>query len=143
MFRAIAQGLARNQGRFMGPAAEEQEADQLRLAVAEAICRSNQRRNQFGDAMIAIEAEDSLPRYCRRILQAGFWGGEPELLVLSQMLKVPIFVYLIDSEGRKVRGFSTIQKYGEKYTKAGKSWKKRKPVRLLYTNGNHYDLLLK
>lgn len=26
--------------------------------------------------------------YCKRILAPTFWGGEPELLVLSQMLKV-------------------------------------------------------
>lgn len=26
--------------------------------------------------------------YCRRLVQPTFWGGEPELLVLSQMLKV-------------------------------------------------------
>lgn len=142
LFRALAQGLARNQGRFLGGAAEEQEADQLRLAVAEAICRSHKRRSEFGDAMIAIEAEDSLPSYCRRVLQPTFWGGEAELLVLSQMLKVPIFVYLSNS-GKGVHGFTPIQKYGEKYLKTGKDWKKRRAVRLLYSNGNHYDLLLK
>ena len=27
-------------------------------------------------------------------MQPTFWGGEAELLVLSQMLKVPIFVYI-------------------------------------------------
>ena len=32
--------------------------------------------------------------YCRRILSPTFWGGEPELLVLSQMLHVPIKVYI-------------------------------------------------
>ena len=62
MFRAIALGLARNQARFLGPAAEEQEADQLRLAVAEALCRTPKRRSEFGDAVIALEAEDTLSR---------------------------------------------------------------------------------
>jgi len=62
MFRAIALGLARNQGRVLGPAAEEQEADQLRLAVAEALCRTPKRRSQFGDAVIALEVEDRLPK---------------------------------------------------------------------------------
>ena len=32
--------------------------------------------------------------YCRRIMAPTFWGGEPELLVLSQMLRVPILVYI-------------------------------------------------
>ena len=140
MFRAIALGLARNQGRILGPAAEEQEADQLRLAVAEALCRTPARRSQFGDAVLSLQAEDSIANYCKRIVAPTFWGGEPELLVLSKMLKVPIYVYLPKDSGD---GFIPIQKYGEKYSKAGKDWKKRRPVRLLYSNGNHYELLVK
>lgn len=173
-------------------------ADQLRLAVAEALCRTAARRNEFAPAVYAVEAEDKMqkwvgdsaggvsrlrspveavrmgsgtirpshhrgegggrcsaaackapgqltvcqprrkrpaarpssgaaatapshhqplalcarrsrlaahgapclhppppPRsYCRRILSPTFWGGEPELLVLSQMLRVPILVYI-------------------------------------------------
>jgi hypothetical protein len=60
MFRALALGMARNQGRFLGPAAEEQEADQLRLAVAEALCRTHKRRSDFGEAVMAVEAGDTL-----------------------------------------------------------------------------------
>lgn len=140
MFRALALGLARNQGRILGPAAEEQEADQLRLAVAEALCRTPQRRNDFGDAVISLQAEDSLQNYCRRILAPTFWGGEPELLVLSKMLRVPIYVYLATTGSG---GFTPIQKYGETYSKSRNNYKKRRPLRLLYTNGNHYDLLIK
>lgn len=62
MFRAIALGLARNQGRILGANAEEQEADQLRLAVAEALCRSPKRRADFGEAVIAVQAEDKLQK---------------------------------------------------------------------------------
>lgn len=144
MFRALSQGLARNQGRVLGPAAEEQEADQLRLAVAEALCRSPKRRSEFGDAVISLQAEDTLKNYCKRIMSTTFWGGEPELLTLSKMLRVPIYVYLSNAEaGRGGIGFIPIQKYGEKYAKATKEYPKRRPVRLLYTSGNHYDLLVK
>ena len=139
MFRSIAIGLARNQGRILGPSAEEQEADQLRLAVAEALCRTPKRRSEFNDAVISLQAEDNIQNYCRRILQPSFWGGEPELLVLSKMLKVPIYVYLAQNGNE----FTPIQKYGEKYTKPGKDWVKRRPVRLLYVNGNHYDVLVR
>jgi hypothetical protein len=139
MFRSIAVGMARNQGRILGPAAEEQEADQLRLAVAEALCRTHKRRNDFGDAVIALEAEDSLQNYCKRIVAPTFWGGEPELLVLSKMLKIPIYIYLTKDGSN----FIPIQKYGEKYTKPGKDWVKRRCVRLLYINGNHYETLVK
>ena len=43
--------------------------------------------------------------------------------------------------GRR-QGYTPIQRYGEEFatTKGGK---RRKGVRLLYTGGNHYDLLLK
>lgn len=139
MFRSIALGLARNSGRILGPAAEEQEADQLRLAVAEALCRTPKRRSEFGDAVLSLQAEDSIQNYCKRIMAPSFWGGEPELLVLSKMLRVPLYVYLTKTG----EGFIPIQKYGEKYAKAGKDWPRRRPVRILYTNGNHYDLLVK
>ena len=35
-------------------------------------------------------------RYCERLKQPDFWGGQPELLVLSQMVQVPIFVYKLE-----------------------------------------------
>jgi len=171
MFRAIALALARNQGRFLGAEAEQREADNLRLAVAEALCRTPKRRNQFPQAVIALEAEDNLRKYvhctraklwwpcpsktcsnllgvlcsyCRKLQSPTFWGGEPELIVLSQMLKVPIFVYLSNSEvGTGKSGFTVIQKYGEKFTKKTKDAPRRRPVRILFTGGNHYDLLIK
>ncbi|KAL4442105.1 hypothetical protein ABPG77_011366 [Micractinium sp. CCAP 211/92] len=148
MFRALAQGLARNQGRFLGQAAEEQEADQLRLAVAEALCRTAARRNEFASAVYAVEAEDKMQNYCRRIMAPTFWGGEPELLVLSQMLRVPILVYIPAKEAGSRgggSGYVVIQRYGEQYErKGGSSSKKKRPraVRLLYSGSNHYDLLL-
>jgi hypothetical protein len=82
--------------------------------------------------------------YCRRIMSTAFWGGEPELLVLSKMLQVPIYVYLSSAEaGKGGRGFAPIQRYGEKFSKGTSKGKKgRKPIRLLYTGGNHYDLLV-
>ena len=139
MFRSIALGLARNHGKILGPAAEEQEADNLRLAVAEALCRTPKRRSDFNEAVLAVQAEDTIQKYCRKIMAPTFWGGEPELLILSKMLKVPIYVYLAQGS----TGYAPIQKYGEKYSKAGKDWSKRRPVRILFVHGNHYDLLVR
>lgn len=59
------------------------------------------------------------------------------------ILQVPIYVYLSNAEMGKGRGFSPISKYGEKFAKAAKDRPRRRPVRLLYTGGNHYDLLVK
>lgn len=144
MFRALALGMARAKGQALGQDAEEQEADQLRMAVAEALCRTAKRRVQFDTAVTALQAEDSLDNYCKRIVQPTFWGGEVELLVLSQMLRVPIFVYVTAKEANRAgSGYVAIQRYGEQYTKPDTAWKKRSPVRLLYTGGAHYDLLLK
>ena len=69
---------------------EEAEADQLRLAVAESMCRSPEKRKQFEDAATAISFEMPIGTYCKRILTPTFWGGEPELLVLAQILRRPI-----------------------------------------------------
>jgi hypothetical protein len=136
MFRALAIGLNRNLGKFLGAEAETREADALRLACAEALCRTEARRDDFEEAMVAVKAEGPLDAYCKRIMSPKFWGGEAELLVLSKMLQVPIYVY-VDSGN----GFKAIQKYGIDFA-AKKGKKGRKVLRLLYSNGNHYDLLV-
>ena len=140
MFRALALGLARNQGRVLPPPVEQKEADNLRMAVAEALCRTEKRRKQFGRAVRALQQEDTLKSYCKRLASPSFWGGEPEMMVLSDMLKVPIYVYLSESEYGGGQGYSCIQKFGEQYRKGGKG---RRPVRLLFTGNNHFDLLVK
>ncbi len=43
---------------------------------------------------------------------------------------------------REEKGYVPIVKYGEEFEVAGKGRKERKPVKLLYSSGNHYDLLL-
>ena len=168
MFRALALGLARNQGRILAGDIEVKEADNLRMAVAEALCRTDKRRKQFGRAVRALQQEDSLKNYCKRLASPTFWGGEPEMMVwfcapsvllspsshclgispfvmqvLSDMLKVPIFVYLSESEYGGKGGYSCIQKFGERYRKPSKDGKGRRPVRLLFTGNNHFDLLVK
>ncbi len=39
--------------------------------------------------------------YCQRLQQPSFWGGEVEILVLSRMLKVPVYVYKTAEEAGK------------------------------------------
>lgn len=141
MFRAIAQGLARARGlSLMGPE-ETHEADLLREAVYDTLCRGKPRA-EFRAAVKSAEVDAPLSQYCPCLLTPTFWGGDPELHCLSELLRTPIFVYLSQSEQGTGEGFVPIQKYGERYQKKGKSHKARKPLRLLYTQGNHYDLLL-
>ena len=57
-----AYGLNKNQGQVIIDQEIEKEADELRLACRDALCRSKERRNQFSDAVYALETEDTLPR---------------------------------------------------------------------------------
>ena len=52
--------------------------------------------------------------------------------------QVPLYVYLSEAESRgSGSGFHTIAEYGSEFKE------RRKPVRLLYVQGNHFDLLLR
>ena len=70
-----------------------------------------------------------------------------ELLVLSRLLRVPIYVYQSAEEAKADEwGFIPIVKYGEAYAPPADAPPPpgaREPVHLLYTGGNHYDLLLR
>lgn len=109
-------------------------------------------------------AEGGLPKYCARMKSAGFWGGEVELMVLSRLLQVPIYVYRTTVEAGADKsvgfGYAPIVKYGTEYAgepddddedggsggggehRAAGGYGGRKPVNLLYGQGNHYDLLV-
>jgi hypothetical protein len=144
MFRSLAIGLAHIQKKHLSSSEEESEADQLRLAVAESMCRSPEKRKNFETAAVAISFEMPIETYCRRLLSPSFWGGEPELLVLADILKRPIVVYIPAAKTPSAAsnsGFVAVQTYGAKHeiTKKGTE---RVPVRLLYNGENHYDLLV-
>ncbi|KAL3676406.1 hypothetical protein R1sor_026354 [Riccia sorocarpa] len=148
MFRALVVGMATNKGQTLSYFEEEQEADQLRFAVMDAVCNPEQQRSQkYEEALIAITVEESLNRYCKRIESSAFWGGESELLVLSRLCSQPIVVYIPEAEAKQggrwgSGGYIPIAEYGSEYKNPGKDRKGRKPVRLLYSGRNHYDLLL-
>ena len=57
-----ATGLNKNQGQVITAQEIEHEADELRLACRDALCRSKERRKQFSDAVYALETEDTLPK---------------------------------------------------------------------------------
>ncbi|CAI5977734.1 unnamed protein product [Closterium sp. NIES-64] len=148
MFRALVSGMAANKNMALSPADETREADELRLAVADALCGSEKRRAAYEEALIAITVEESLSRYCQRITRPDFWGGESELLVLSRMCSQPIIVYIPESKARQGArwggGVVPIAEYGSEFGRAAGAHgnKPRKAVRLLYNGSNHYDLLL-
>lgn len=141
MFRALAKGFARNAGFHLAGDEETLSADELRGAVSDALCHDTARRQHYSAAMPGVNSEGGLSKYCQRLDSPKFWGGEVELLVLSKMVSTPIYIYRTAQEAgldaKQRQGFVTMVSYGEDYEKQG-----RKPVRLLYRGGNHYDLLL-
>ncbi|KAH7288989.1 hypothetical protein KP509_31G052500 [Ceratopteris richardii] len=147
MFRALALGMAFNDERRLSPIDEQKQADNLRIAVEGALCSNESHRQKYEEALIAITIDESLNQYCRRIRYPDFWGGESELLVLSRLYQQPVIVYIPEHEMRGLRnswgsGFVPIAEYGLEYTKITKDKAAFKPVRLLYSGGNHYDLLI-
>lgn len=144
MFRSLAIGLAHLRKRNLSSLEEETEADQLRLAVAESMCRSPGKRKQFENAATAISFEMPIETYCKRLLSPSFWGGEPELLVLADILKRPIIVYIPAAKVKSAvskSGFIAIQTYGSEHS-VTKKGNPKAPVRLLYNGENHYDVLI-
>lgn len=115
------------------------EADNLRMAVFENLCEAKAKQNRFKDVIDSINRYDEpLPKYCKRLKNPEFWGGEPELVVLSKLLKVPVYIYKSEQEfGRSGTGFIKIVEYGTEWSKP-----ESRPVRLLYSGSNHYDLLV-
>ena len=58
MFRALARGMARNKGVVLSPGDETRDADTLRLAVRDALCRSDERRRAFQEAVTSVEVAE-------------------------------------------------------------------------------------
>ncbi|KAG5521873.1 hypothetical protein RHGRI_034187 [Rhododendron griersonianum] len=63
--------------------------------------------------------------------QPHIWGGEPELLMSSHVLQVPITVYMRDNKSSFLK---VIAEYGQEYGKGN-------PIRVLYHGYGHYDAL--
>jgi len=59
----------------------------------------------------------------------------------SAWLTSVIYPLCLQYHGRG-NGFIPIAEYGLEFTKNTKQWKKKTPVRLLYSGRNHYDLLV-
>ncbi|KAF4367981.1 hypothetical protein CsatB_011285 [Cannabis sativa] len=77
--------------------------------------------------------EGDFDAYVKNIQQPYVWGGEPELLMASHVLKTPISVFMVDrSNGRLVN----IAKYGEEYGK-----NEENPINVLFHGYGHYDIL--
>lgn len=124
LFRSVVRSRAVARG--CSPPAEREEresADQLRVAVVKELKRHRELLTQFN----VIEAD--FQKYTRRMANPRTHAGEPELLLLAKIIHCPIAVYM-QLSGR----FKQIQVYGRPYG--------GEPIRILYSDGIHYDALL-
>eukprot|EP00188_Purpureofilum_apyrenoidigerum_P001764 Plantae.Rhodophyta-Purpureofilum_apyrenoidigerum.ctg20048.p1 GENE.Plantae.Rhodophyta-Purpureofilum_apyrenoidigerum.ctg20048~~Plantae.Rhodophyta-Purpureofilum_apyrenoidigerum.ctg20048.p1 ORF type:complete len:192 (-),score=41.46 Plantae.Rhodophyta-Purpureofilum_apyrenoidigerum.ctg20048:133-708(-) len=129
MFRSIAKCLAALKNVELEESTEKSSADMLRDAAYRVICVK--KRDWFAKMGFV---EGDIETYCNRMRYADFYGGEPELYVLSEdVLKRPIAVYMKNPCGK----FNKLLEYG-----TDAAAKKKKSLRLLYNGYNHYDSLV-
>lgn len=62
MFRALALGMAFNDGFNLSSNEERKQADDLRMTVMEALCSSDKERLKYEEALIAITLDESMNR---------------------------------------------------------------------------------
>ncbi|XP_043703281.1 uncharacterized protein LOC122653496 [Telopea speciosissima] len=126
LFRAISHGACLRSGEEAPDETRQKElADDLRARVADELLKRREETEWF--------IEEDFDLYVKGIQQPNAWGGEPELLMASHVLRIPISVFMRDkSSGRLI----SIANYGQEYGKDYQS-----PVKVLFHRYGHYDLL--
>ncbi|KAK9283801.1 hypothetical protein L1049_012055 [Liquidambar formosana] len=126
LFRAIAHGACLRSGEEAPDENRQRElADELRAQVVDELLKRREETEWF--------IEGDFDAYVKRIQQPYVWGGEPELLMASHVLKTAISVFMID---RSSDGLVNIANYGEEYRKD-----KESPINVLFHGYGHYDLV--
>lgn len=125
LFRSVAHGACLRSGKPTPSERLQKElADELRAGVADEFIRRREETEWF--------IEGDFDTYVSQMRKPHVWGGEPELLMLSHVLRMPITVYMHDD---KHGGLISIAEYGQEYGKDN-------PIRVLYHGYGHYDALL-
>ncbi|KAK1397561.1 OTU domain-containing protein [Heracleum sosnowskyi] len=124
MFRSVAHGACVRSGK---PAPSErlqkELADELRTCVADEFIKRREETEWF--------IEGDFNTYVSNIRKPHVWGGEPELLMASHVLQMPITVFMHDKGSG---GLISIAEYGQEYGKEN-------PINVLYHGFGHYDAL--
>lgn len=124
LFRSVAHGACLRAGKSAPTQSLQRElADDLRARVADEFIKRREETEWF--------VEGDFDTYVSQIRKPHVWGGEPELLMASHVLEMPITVYMHDE---KAGGLITIAEYGQEYGKEN-------PIRVLYHGFGHYDAL--
>ncbi|CAL4946104.1 unnamed protein product [Urochloa decumbens] len=124
LFRSVAYGACLRRGKQSpSDSAQKELADELRAKVADEFVKRREDTEWF--------LEGDFEGYVRKMRKPHAWGGEPELLMCSHVLRIPITVYMYTSSSDSPR---IIAEYGQEYGKDN-------PVRVLYDGYGHYDAL--
>ncbi|XAR52286.1 hypothetical protein NMG60_11020265 [Bertholletia excelsa] len=126
LFRAIAHVACLRNGEEAPDEIRQRElADDLRAQVVDELLKRRKETEWF--------IEGDFDAYVERIQQPYVWGGEPELIMASHVLKTPISVFMID---RSSGSLAKIANYGEEYQNG-----KISPITILFHGYGHYDIL--
>lgn len=124
LFRAVAHGACIRSGKPAPSESLQRElADELRARVADEFVKRREETEWF--------IEGDFDSYVSQMRKTHVWGGEPELLMASHVLQMPISVYMNDKDSG---GLISIAEYGHEYSKED-------PIRVLYHGFGHYDAL--
>ncbi|KAG0498030.1 hypothetical protein HPP92_002721 [Vanilla planifolia] len=124
LFRAVTHGVYWRLGKpSPNQSLQKCLADELRSKVADEFVQRRQETEWF--------LEGDFDHYVNKIRQPHVWGGEPELIMCSHVLRMPITVYMC-TDGNKVP--KIIAEYGQEYGKMGS-------ICVLYHGYGHYDAL--
>ncbi|CAL1354915.1 unnamed protein product [Linum trigynum] len=125
LFRSVVHGACLRSGKPSPSETVEKElADELRDKVADEFIKRRKETEWF--------IEDDFDTYVGHMRQPHVWGGEPELLMSSHVLKMPITVYMRD---KAPGNHKIIAEYGQEYHG------NENPIRVLYHGYGHYDAL--
>nr|XP_008340190.2 OTU domain-containing protein At3g57810-like isoform X1 [Malus domestica] len=124
LFRSVVHGASLRAGKPSPSDSLQRElADELRSKVVDEFIRRRSDTEWF--------LEDDFETYVVQMRQPHIWGGEPELLMSSHVLRMPITVYMRDKDSGDLM---IIAEYGQEYGRDN-------PIRVLYHGYGHYDAL--
>ncbi|GJS70959.1 OTU domain-containing protein-like protein [Tanacetum coccineum] len=126
LFRAIAHMVCLRNGEEAPDENRQRElADELRDQVVDELLKRRKEIEWF------IEGDFDV--YVKRIEKPYVWGGEPELLMASHILKTTISVFMLERNSVRLLNIAT---YGKEYEQDEKS-----SIKILFYGYGHYDIL--
>ncbi|XP_027922631.1 OTU domain-containing protein At3g57810-like isoform X1 [Vigna unguiculata] len=126
LFRAVVYGACLRSGEPSPSLSRQKElADELRAKVVDEFIKRRADTEWF--------LEGDFETYTVQMRKPHIWGGEPELLMSSHVLQMPITVVMQDKNSSNLK---VIAEYGEEYGKEN-------PIGVIYHGYGHYDALLK